>query len=160
MSKNDAPRLVPPKAPKPQSRRLNGLIPYQLRRAHEASFNAFARRVGDSHIWPGWYTVLVVIHDNPGINQTALSNAIGRDKSTLTASLRELGKLGIIKRTPDPTDGRSLLLGLTEAGKQHLRTLNDHAELHERVVDEIVGSQNRNAFLEILRILADELNKR
>src|SRR4051794_33709985 len=113
MSKKVVHELSPPTAPKSQARRLNDVLPFQLRMAQEASFNAFARRVGDSHIWPGWYSILVVIQDNPGINPTALSSAIGRDRSTLTASLRELGKLGMIKRTPDLKDGRSVHLSLT-----------------------------------------------
>src|SRR5262249_47607785 len=142
-------RLIPPKPPQFETRRLSGLLPYQLRRAQEASFNAFARRVGDSHIWPGWYTILVIINDNPDINQTALSIAIERDKSTLTTSLRELDKAGIIKRTPDPADGRSWLLRLTDTGKSHLKVLSDHARLHEKLVDEIVGTENKAALLEI-----------
>ena len=146
--------------PKPKARKLDGVIPYQLRRAQEASFNAFARRVGDSHIWPGWYAILVIIDDNPGINHTALSSALGRDKSTLTASLRELGRLNMIERTPDPADGRSFHLYLTEHGKEHLNKLRSHARLHERLVDEIVGSENKRVLIEILRDLADELNKR
>src|SRR3954463_2179155 len=110
---------------------MKSVIPFQLRRAQEASFNAFARRVGDSHIWPGWYSILVVIDDNPGISPTELSSAVGRDRSTLTASLRELGKSGMIKRTPAPTDGRSFQLSLTEHGREHLKELRSHARLHE-----------------------------
>jgi DNA-binding MarR family transcriptional regulator len=77
---------------------LSNVIGYHLRIAQEASFAAYARRVGDTHIWPGWYSLLRIIHDNPGINQTELSIAAGRDKSTLTASLRELGKQGWWKK--------------------------------------------------------------
>ncbi|MEO8313706.1 MAG: MarR family transcriptional regulator [Pseudomonadota bacterium] len=160
MRKKVVPQLVPPIAPNSQARRLNDVLPFQLRRAQEASFSAFARRVDDSHIWPGWYSILVVIHDNPGITPTALSSAIGRDKSTLTASLRELRRLDMTKRTQDPADGRSFHLSLTELGKQHLKELRSHARLHERLVDEIVGNEKRDALVEILRNLADELNKR
>jgi DNA-binding MarR family transcriptional regulator len=160
MPKKVVPKLVPLTAPKSHAGRLNDVLPFQLRRAQEASFNAFARRVGDSHMWPGWYSILVVIHDNPGINPTALSSAIGRDKSTLTASLRELGKLGMIKRTRDPNDGRSIHLSATEHGTEHLKQLRSHARLHERLIDEIVGDENKEVLVEILRNLADELNKR
>jgi DNA-binding MarR family transcriptional regulator len=146
--------------PLSQTRALDGVLPYQLRRAQEASFNAFARRVGDSHVWPGWYALVVIIHDNPGINQSALSSASGRDKSTLTASLRELGKAGLIRRTPDRSDRRSYRLALTARGRAHLKALRVHARLHDRLVDAIVGRSNKAVLTKLLKTLADELNRR
>ncbi|NOW47768.1 DNA-binding MarR family transcriptional regulator [Novosphingobium sp. SG751A] len=73
--------------------------------------------MGEIHIWPGWYALLRIIHDNPGINQTELSAASGRDKSTLTASLRELGKADLVLRERDEMNRRNFRLALTACGR-------------------------------------------
>jgi DNA-binding MarR family transcriptional regulator len=88
-------------------KKLEGLLGYWLRRAQEASFDAFTDRVGDTRIWPGLFAMMAIIQENPNINQTLLSEATGRDKSTLTPSLRELVAAGFGKRTRNPEDDRS-----------------------------------------------------
>jgi len=59
---------------------LGGYIGYHLRMAQAASFRAFKRHTGVSSLRPGWYAVLSLIDDNPGITPIALSRASGRDK--------------------------------------------------------------------------------
>ncbi|MCI4592379.1 MarR family winged helix-turn-helix transcriptional regulator [Sphingobium sp. BYY-5] len=139
---------------------LDNVVGYHLRLAQEASFAAYARMVGDTRIWPGWYSLLKIINDNPGINQTELSLATGRDKSTLTASLRELGKAGLVEKTRDETDRRNVRLILSAAGGEQLRQLESHALAHDKEIDRIVGSDNRVMFLQILKKLAEELKQR
>ena len=56
--------------------------------AQEATFQAFSRlskEIGES---PGRFATLTLIERNPGISQTELSRAAGRDKSTLRPSSR------------------------------------------------------------------------
>ena len=134
-------------------------LAYQLRRAQEASFAAFARRVGGKGIWPGWYALLAIIGDNPGINQRDLSRAVGRDKSTLTASLRELTKAGLIERERDEADQRSFRIRLSPAGAAHLAELEQHAAAHNHALDSIVGADNKDLLLNMLRDLAARLGE-
>ncbi len=136
---------------------LANVIGYHLRLAQEASFTAYARRVGDTHIWPGWYSLLRIIHDNPGINQTELSLAAGRDKSTLTTSLRELGKAELVEKERDSKDRRNIRLSLSAKGEEQLAKLEAHALAHDREIDRIVGSDRRAMFLDILKRLATQL---
>lgn len=138
---------------------LANVIGYHLRLAQEASFAAYARRVGDTHIWPGWYSLLRIIHDNPGINQTELSIAAGRDKSTLTASLRELGKAGLVEKARDNSDRRNIRLSLSADGEKHLVQLETHALAHDAEIDRIVGSDQRTMFLDTLKRLTSALAK-
>jgi DNA-binding MarR family transcriptional regulator len=42
------------------------------------------------------------------------------DKGQLSRTVRELEQLGLIERTPDPSDGRSSLLSLTAFGVERL----------------------------------------
>ena len=60
---------------------------FHLRMAQIASFQAFAAEVGEVDLPPGRFALLTLIGRNPGISQTVLSRAAGRDKSTLTPAL-------------------------------------------------------------------------
>ena len=157
-----APRALPgraaPAAP-PGPVRLGPLgdtIGFQLRAAQEMAFAAFARRVGDAGLKPGRYSMLGVIRENPGLSQTALGAAVGRDKSTLTPALAELERLGLVRRDRG-VDRRSYALTLTPAGEAALATLSAHAALHERALDRI-ADPGRDAFLETLRRLVAGLD--
>ncbi|WP_245215305.1 MarR family winged helix-turn-helix transcriptional regulator [Pararoseomonas baculiformis] len=132
---------------------LTETLGFHLRLAQEASFAAFARRVGDSGLKPGHYAALVVIQENPGLSQTALGGAVGRDKSTLTPKLTELEKRGLIRRDRAAADRRSYALSLTPAGQDALAALQGHAAAHDRALDALVGPENRQAFLDTLRRL-------
>jgi len=54
---------------------LENLIGHHVRLAQSASFHVFARRLGPVDVSPGWFAVLALIGENPGITQTALSRA-------------------------------------------------------------------------------------
>jgi DNA-binding MarR family transcriptional regulator len=132
---------------------LEGYIGFNLRLAQEASFQAFARRTGETDLRPARFAILVLIHENPGISQTELGAAAGRDKSTLTPALADLERRGLVNRTRMAHDRRSYALTLTREGLQMLRTLSRHAAAHDRQLDALVGPGNRDAFLAILRRL-------
>ena len=138
---------------------LKNYIAFQLRRAQDVSFQAFARRVGQTDLSPGHFAILAVINENPGLNQTALSHATGRDKSTLTPALKGLEKHGFILRTRSETDRRAYHLSLTTAGKAHLDKLIVHAEAHDRALDEIVGDFHKPLLIHLLERIVDELEK-
>jgi DNA-binding MarR family transcriptional regulator len=133
-------------------------IAYHLRLAQEASFQAFRQRVGSDNLQPGRYTILSIIGNNPGLTPTDLSRACGRDKSTLTPALKDLAKRGLVERKRRETDERSYTVHLTPAGSDLLRKLRYHALAHDQAIDRIVGSDNRVAFLEILRRITSELS--
>ena len=86
--------------------------------AQIASFQAFAREVGEVDLPPGRFALLTLIGRNPGISQTVLSRAAGRDKSTLTPALRDLKRRGLIAREPPRrATGAAITSTLTPAGK-------------------------------------------
>ncbi|SHK03348.1 DNA-binding transcriptional regulator, MarR family [Roseomonas rosea] len=132
---------------------LQDMLGFQLRLAQEASFAGFARRTGDSGLKPGHFAALLVIHENPGLSQTALGAAVGRDKSTLTPKLTELERRGLIRRDRAAADRRSYALRLTPEGEEALAELQRHATAHDAALDRLVGPENRQAFLETLRRL-------
>jgi DNA-binding MarR family transcriptional regulator len=135
---------------------LADMVGYHLRLAQEASFRAFAQRVGARNLKPRRFAILLLIDQNPGLTQTALSRASGRDKSTLTPALDDLERRGLIERRRAPTDRRVHALHLTDGGRALLRELRRHAVAHDRQLDRILGA-GKAQFIAALRRIAMSL---
>ncbi len=137
---------------------LDRWIGFNLRMAQEATFQAFSRlskEVGES---PGRFATLTIIGRNPGISQTELSQASGRDKSSITPVIEDLVRRGLVERKRIRSDRRAWRLSLTKAGKKTLATLTRCARAHERNLDRIIGRADRTRFLAVLKKLAAEMD--
>jgi DNA-binding MarR family transcriptional regulator len=137
---------------------LGNWVGFHLRMAQAASFQAFARLTQDVKIRPGRLATLMLIERNPGISQTALSLANGRDKSTLTPVLNDLVKRGFVRRERTADDRRAYQLSLTAAGGRALKKLAACAVRHDRNLDRIIG-RDRARFLSVLQRIEAELTK-
>jgi DNA-binding MarR family transcriptional regulator len=146
---------MPPEPTRPAVRlgSLADYAGYHLRLAQDASFQAFSARVGSGDLRPGFFTLLTLIQENPGITQTAISVASGRDKSTLTPALRLLEENGYIGRERIDHDRRSFRLYLTPSGEEAMTRLSQHARAHDEELDRIIGPQNKAEFIRILRAI-------
>ncbi|HEU0216809.1 MAG TPA: MarR family winged helix-turn-helix transcriptional regulator [Stellaceae bacterium] len=129
---------------------------FNLRMAQAAAFQAFARRSSKVGVQPGRFATLTLIAANPGITQTALSRANGRDKSTLTPLISDLVRRRLVRRTRDRGDRRTYRLTLTAAGERLLAELTDCARAHEEALDRLVG-RDRARFLQLLKRISAEL---
>jgi DNA-binding MarR family transcriptional regulator len=136
---------------------LAGWIGFNLRMAQESAFQAFSRRSQDIGEHPGRFATLMLIHRNPGISQTELSQASGRDKSSLTPIIEDLVRRGLVERQRTDSDKRTYRLTLTAQGKKVLASLVRCARRHERVLDGIVGTRDRKRFLGLCKKIAAQI---
>src|SRR5450432_1818595 len=132
-------------------------VGFNLRMAQEAAFQAFSRRSQEIGESPGRFATLTLIARNPGISQTELSHANGRDKSSLTPVVEDLVQRGLVERKRVRADRRTYRLNVTPAGKKMLTQLTRCARRHERILDEIIGSRDRKRFIQILKKIAAEI---
>ena len=133
-------------------------VGFNLRMAQEAAFQAFShlsQEIGES---PGRFATLTLIARNPGISQTELSLANGRDKSSLTPVVEDLVKRGLVERKRMDSDRRTYRLNLTPSGKKVLTMLTRCARRHERNLDRVIGERDRKRFIQILKKIAAELD--
>lgn len=134
---------------------LAGWIGFNLRMAQESAFQSFSRRSQEIGQSPGRFATLTLIDRNPGISQTELSQAAGRDKSSLTPVLDSLVRRGLVERKRMDHDRRAYRLTLTPAGRKVLASMMRCARGHERMLDELVGARDRARFVEICKRIAD-----
>jgi len=133
---------------------LGTWVGFNLRMAQEAAFQAFSRRSQEIGESPGRFATLTIIARNPGISQTELSQAAGRDKSSLTPVVEDLVRRGLVERKRLSHDRRAYCLNLTADGKKTLIMLTRCARRHERNLDSIIGSRDRKRFIQILKKIA------
>ena len=137
---------------------LDLLVGFNLRMAQQASFQAFSRRSQEIGESPGRFATLMLIARNPGISQTALSHANGRDKSSLTPVVEALVRRGLVERNRTKDDRRAYRLNVTAAGRKMLGQLARCARAHERNLDRIIGPRDRKRFIGILKRIAAEID--
>jgi DNA-binding MarR family transcriptional regulator len=136
---------------------LEHWVGFNLRMAQDAAFQAFSRRSQEIGESPGRFATLTLLARNPGISQTELSHASGRDKSSLTPVLEDLVGRGLVARRRVRQDRRTYRLNLTPLGKKTLTNLTRCARRHERNLDRIIGRRDRLRFLQILKRIAAEI---
>jgi DNA-binding MarR family transcriptional regulator len=132
-------------------------VGFNLRMAQESAFQAFSRRSQEIGESPGRFATLTIIARNPGISQTELSHANGRDKSSLTPVVEDLVRRGLVERKRTQADRRTYRLNVTPAGKKTLIMLTRCARRHERVLDGIIGQRDRKRFIQILKRIAAQI---
>ena len=96
---------------------LETWVGFNLRMAQEHAFQAFSRRSQEIGESPGRFATLTLIARNPGISQTELSHANGRDKSSLTPVVEDLVRRGLVERKR-MRSGPAHLSAERDAGRQ------------------------------------------
>lgn len=78
------------------------------------------------------YYALFHLKNTPGSTLGALSKKLLCDKSNMTRVAKVLEKEGLIYRCPNPNDGRSIILFLTEEGEKLQQTVeSEHKKFNE-----------------------------
>ncbi|MCX3063290.1 MarR family winged helix-turn-helix transcriptional regulator [Streptomyces beihaiensis] len=68
----------------------------------------------------GQATVLARLSDKKAVTASELAASEGVRHQSMTATVAALAALGLVERTPDPDDGRRLLITLTPQGRRRV----------------------------------------
>lgn len=101
------------------------------------------------------YVVLTALRDDEASSQASLADAIGADRTRIIAVLDDLQQRKLINRQPDPSDRRSNLLSLTLAGRKTVTAAQKAIQDNENRILAGVPSTDRDAFLRVLKYLAE-----
>ena len=101
-------------------RRIRRVIVERAREVHE-------------ELQPAAYILLSNIAEHGPKRASALVEEFGVDKGAISRQVQQLVDLGFVERTPDPADGRAMMLGVTDEGR---RRLNDTSRQRRKLLDE------------------------
>jgi DNA-binding MarR family transcriptional regulator len=95
---------------------LEGMTGFLLRLAQLRVYDGFHAALGAHGITPTRYSLLSVLHGNPGSRPGQIAEALRVKPSNLAALLAQFEADGLIERLTDPAERRAVLIRLTEAG--------------------------------------------
>ncbi len=98
------------------TRYLQTLLGYNARRAALTIIEGFLERMAEFGLRPVDFSVMSVIHHNPGVTSRQLCSALNLLPPNLVGLIQSLEARGLISRHPHPTDGRAMGLHPTVQG--------------------------------------------
>ena len=136
---------------------LDQVIGYAIRRAQVAVFQDYDELTADLGITTIQFSVMRLAHANPGLNQTALANALGADTPRMVLIIDDLERRGLVVRLASTVDRRSRAIFLTPDGRKLHTVLSKRvAEQNRRMVKRLRGD-NKDHLLRMLHKLATTL---
>jgi DNA-binding MarR family transcriptional regulator len=133
---------------------LGGSLGYALHRARLSVIDRISQAFGDHDISVIEFLVLVVISQNPGLNQASLAEALAVERPRIVPTLNKLEKRGLAKRTMDAADGRIRLIQITGRGRQLVRTLQKREQQCQEEVLALLGKFEADSIVSSLWKLA------
>lgn len=155
----DRPDALPP-APAPalaaapeavDSRYLEGLIGYNARRAALAVIGVFLERMAPLGLRPVDFSVLSLIHHNPGVTARQLCHALGIRPPNMVGMISGFEGRSLIERRPHPTDRRAQGLHLTADGRALIKTAERTAVALEQEVAHRLSPKEQTTLMALLQ---------
>lgn len=137
--------------------RRPGFLVRRLHQIYVAIYFQNCERFGTT---PVQSSVMQVLLAQPGMDQIALAQAIGIDRTTASSVLTRLEARGIVRREADPADRRNKRAFLTPAGHAMLRNMQASIEAAHRELVKPLAPAEREHFLEQLLCLVQANNDR
>ena len=103
---------------------------------------------------------LLSIDKEKGTPSTSLAPKMGMEATSLTRTLKTLEERGFIYRQPNPSDGRGVLLFLTDLGKQKRElTRNTVIRFNETIKNNISAEKLQN-FMEVAETINELIQEK
>ncbi len=130
---------------------IGEILGFNLRLAHGAVVRHFTEHFAELDLTQKQVSVLWLTHDQPGIAQTDLAQALQMDRATTMAIVHKLEARGLIARQPSPDDKRRIALRLTVAGEEAFGKARAAIESHEKWLCDQFKPGEVAALLKLLR---------
>ena len=149
---------IPPASPEPGAKiDLSRLLPmagFLLRLSQLRVYDAFHAELGHLNMTPARYSLLAVLHDNPGSRSGQIADALRVKPSNMAVLLTQLESDGLIQRLPDPSERRASLVRLTPAGESLFAAVDPVVNALEAKFIEALPHDSRSVLLTQLARLA------
>ena len=134
---------------------LKRSLGFSLRRAQLSAYKDYGRFMEALNVRPAQFAVLVLVRENPGLTQSAISLKLGIQRANFVSLLDELEKRGRVERRSSQKDRRSFALHLTKQGDALIRkAIATHSEL-ETAMAQRLGKEDTKLLVRLLNKFAD-----
>jgi DNA-binding MarR family transcriptional regulator len=136
--------------------RLQEVSSHLLRRAHFLAEELFSQEFAAEGLTPRQKAALVVVYQQPGLNQNALADRLFMDRNTVAEMVKRLLATGLLRRVSTKDDQRSYQLFLAKEGAALLNRVMPRDEAVERRLLERLPEEYRPLFMKCLRMLLQQ----
>ena len=131
---------------------------YLLRDTHLAFAKALRRRLLPYDMTTGQYFFLRALWIEEGLSQRELSRRVGTTEPTTASAMRVLEKKGLVRRTRNAEDRRTINIFPTEEGRRLKNELLAHAtDINDAAMAGISAAELDRVFA-LLRAMKDNLD--
>ena len=128
---------------------LDDQVGFLLRQVSQRHTALFASSIGND-LTPTQWAAISKLQDGP-VSQNLLGRQTAMHAATIKGVIDRLTQRGLTQTTPDPEDGRRLLVGLTEEGKRVFDRSRRRAAMITEETMAPLSSKERATFLALLR---------
>ena len=105
------------------------------------------------------FTLLSIDPEN-GTPSTALGPKMGMEATSLSRILKTMEERGVIERKPNPKDGRSVLIHLTEFGREKRDYSREKVLTFNETIRENISEEKLNNFYEVAELINDLISNK
>ena len=99
--------------------------------------------------------ILLSLNPKKGLPSTSLGPKMGMESTSLSRTLKTMEKSNLIKRLPNPNDGRGVLIELTTLGIDMRDASKEVVMKFNNVIIKKIGKKNISIFFNVM----EEINK-
>ena len=103
---------------------------------------------------------LLSIDPEKGTPSTALGPKMGMEATSLSRILKVIQEQGLIERKPNPKDGRSVLIHLTEFGREKRAYSKEKVLTFNETIRENISEEKLNNFYEVAKLINDLISNK
>lgn len=131
----------------------NVSIDHQLRATWQAVAKMYNEQAAKYGSTMATAFVLLTIDKENGTPSTSLGPLMGMEPTSLSRILKSMEEKGAICREKNPDDGRSVIIKLTDYGREMRKFSKDHVYQFNGVVREYVSEDELNSFFKVMNII-------
>ena len=98
---------------------------------------------------------LLSIDPDKGTPSTALGPKMGVESTSISRILKSMEERGLIERKPNPKDGRSVLIHLTDFGREKRDYSRERVLIFNDTIKEHVTEEQLNNFYEVADVIVE-----
>jgi len=98
---------------------------------------------------------LISIDPENGTSSTSLGPKMGMEATSLSRTLKTMEEKGLIQRKPNPTDGRGVIIHLTEFGKEMRDYSKQVIITFDEAVKDKISTEDLETFKSVLEVMME-----
>lgn len=135
-------------------------IDHQLRATWQAVAKMYNEQATNYNSTMAMAFVLLTIDKEKGTPSTALGPLMGMEPTSLSRILKSMEEKGAICREKNPDDGRSVIVKLTEYGKEMRKFSKNHVYQFNNVVREYVTEDELSSFFKVMKTINELISEK